>query len=57
MTYVVVQHPGTRQEQEVEEFRSFSEAMRYLLCATTPDEDDLFDIMKRCPDGSLTTEY
>lgn len=54
LPYVVVTGPGTALEQMIGEFATFSEA---LACAKHNRDWCDADVMKRLPDGSLTTEF
>lgn len=57
--YVVVENPGTDEQCEVADFPRFRDAA--LFRTEWYDESDerevRVDIMKRLPDGSLTTEF
>lgn len=50
--WVVVTDPGTDNEFEYGEYSTFAEALRVKRL-----HSGSADVMKRAPDGSLTTEY
>lgn len=52
--YVVVRDPGTIHEEEIGTFATFLEAVAFA--SKNRDGHDV-DVMKRQPDGSLTTEF
>lgn len=54
--WVVVEHPGTDDENIVIDFYTAREAYRYIERNYTEDECDV-DVMKRREDGVLTTEF
>lgn len=51
--YVLVQNAGQDDEFIVEEFRTIEEAYAFQH----EFNDDVFEIMKRLPDGTLTTDF
>lgn len=59
MTYVIVEQAGHTDERIVAEERTFNLAYREMNKRYDVDELDALHvvIMKRLPDGSLTTEY
>jgi len=59
-TYVVVEHAGQDDETVVpREFKSLGEADKYVRRKYSPEQRILLsvDIMLKCPDGTLTTEF
>lgn len=59
MTYVIVEQCGHADERIVAEERTFNLAYREMNRRYDVDELDTLhvEIMKRLPDGSLSTEY
>lgn len=57
--YVIVEHAGWDDPIEVIDFPTSREAYRYRIEHYDADEIEDLDvlIMKRLPDGSLTTEF
>ena len=57
--WVIVEGVGCDDEQIATEHRTFSDAWKKLHAAYDTDEIDVMpvEIMKRQPDGTLTTEY
>lgn len=59
MTYVIVEQCGYTDERIVSEYPTFRKAYREMNNLYDVDEEGCshVEIMKRLPDGSLTTEY
>lgn len=57
--WLVVQNAGYTNEKIVHEAWTFHEAVRWMNDMYQPDEQEELhvDIMKRVPDGTLTTEF
>ena len=55
--FVVVENPGLEDEREVVALASYKEAMTYCNIQYRFDPDDLWDIMYRQDDGTLTTDF
>lgn len=57
--WVVVQNAGYTNEKIVHEARTYDDAYCAMHEMYQPDEQEELhvDIMKRCEDGTLTTEY
>lgn len=53
--YAVVIHPGEWNEREIASYSTYAAASAYL--DAIPAGGSAYDIMRRLPDGSLTTEY
>ncbi|MBB1073628.1 hypothetical protein HUU62_04295 [Rhodoferax sp. 4810] len=53
--YVVVVNPGMNDQREDSEFANREQANKY--CASLCVENIEADVMKRLPDGTLTTEF
>ena len=58
-SWVVVQYAGFTSEKVVHEARTFDDAFCAMCEMYEPGERDELhvDVMKRLPDGSLTTEF
>lgn len=58
-TWAIVINPGCDNEEEIDSFQTFSAAFAWVRKEYTQEEIDegAVDIMKRLPDGTLTTEY
>lgn len=55
--YVVIAEPGTQNEHEVIEYYGSKEAYRFCQEMEEEFKGTTYDVMKRLPDGSLTTEF
>lgn len=56
-TFVIVENPGTDREDIWDEFETIDQAMQELKRMGDDDCGYDLDIMKRRPDGTLTTEF
>lgn len=53
--YVAVLNPGTDEEEAFKAFPTYNEAICFVSARITRGAH--FDVMKRMPDGSLTSEF
>lgn len=58
-SYVVVQNPGTDKQTEIFECKTSNEAYARFNHEEKQDDEGVntYDVMKRLPDGTLTTEF